>query len=258
MAQLAWTAVFLATLVAGCGNPLAEQQAPLTVGAASSMEPLLRELSTAFTQETGVDVIFSFGATGSLTSQIEQGAPIDVFAAADTLYMERLEAGGYVASSGWAAFAQGQLLVVRRSQSNSTLEEITDLLLPSVRFVALANPEVAPYGNAAREALQSAGVWEVLQPKVVYGGNVRQALQFVETGNADAALVPLSLLLDSDLAVFPVDRDAYAPVVHTIVVIEGAAQPAAARTFVAFVTAPENHPVVQRNGYLAPSRTEAR
>jgi molybdate transport system substrate-binding protein len=258
MAQLAWTAVFLATLVAGCGNPVPEQQAPLTVGAASSMEPLLHELSTAFTQETGVDVIFSFGATGSITSQIEQGAPIDVFAAADTLYMKRLETGGYVTSGGWMAFAQGQLLVVGRSQRNGRLEGIDDLLLPSVRFVALANPDVAPYGNAAREALRHAGLWKVLQPKLVYGGNVRQALQFVETGNADAALVPLSLLLDSDLAMFPVDEDAYAPVVHTVAVIKGAAQIEAAQAFVAFVTASENHTVVQRNGYLAPPRTETR
>ncbi len=247
---LRWIALTALVLMASCaGTAPAGPPPKLIVAAASSLQPLFHELGERFQEESGADVIFSFGATGTLTHQIEQGAPIDVFAAADPSFMDRLERQGLIAPGTYRTYAFGQLVLVANRKAGPAPVSLEALLDPQVRYVAMANPETAPYGAAAREALRSAGLWTRLQPKLVYGENVRQALQFVETGNAEMGLVARSLADAEVLAVTPLDPELHPPIVQTIGVLRGSAQPELAQRFVDLVTGPMGAAALGRHGY---------
>ena len=248
--RLRWVALAALALLGACGGFTGAEPAPkLIVAAASSLQPLFQELGERFQKESGADVTFSFGATGTLTHQIEQGAPVDVFAAADPSFMDRLERQGLIAPGTYRTYALGQLALVANRKAGPAVRSLEMLLEPKVRYVAMANPEVAPYGAAARETLHSAGLWTRLQAKLVYGENARQALQFVETGNAEAGLVARSLADAEDVVVTPVDPELHAPIVQTIAVIRGSAQPELAQRFVDLVTGPVGAAALGRHGY---------
>jgi molybdate transport system substrate-binding protein len=169
----------------------------LLVSAASNLILAFEEVGARYEEETGTQVTVNFAASGQLAQQIEQGAPVDIFLSANTAYVEELAVKGWVQADSVQIYARGRLTLWTRADASLTVETVEDLLNPEVRRVAIANPEHAPYGVAAREALQTAGVWEEIQSKLVPGENVRQALQYAETGNVDAAIVPLSLSITS-------------------------------------------------------------
>ena len=236
-------------LPAACGGAKEAGQAPrLTVAAAASLQPLFRELGERFESEVGGEVVFSFSASGILARQIEQGAPVDVFASADPLLMDELEAQGLIDPGTRRSYALGRLSLVANREVGASVTSLEDLLAPQVRFVALANPEVAPYGAAAREALRSLGLWTQLQPKIVYGESVRQALQFVETGNAETGLVASSIA-DERVAAVPIDSALHEPIVQVIAVVGTTRQLEASRRFVELVTGPEGAAALQAHGF---------
>ena len=225
----------------------------LLVGAASSLEPPFTELAEVFQEETGSTVAFAFGATGNLARQIEQGAPMDVFAAADVAFMERLEEQGLIMAGTRRTHALGRLALVSSRKAGVEVTSLEALLEPEVRYVAMANPELAPYGAAARQALESAGLWARLQPRVVYGESVRQALQFVQTGNAEAGLVARSIANAEGVSGVPVDQALHEPLAQTIGVVSDTARPELARRFVELVTGPQGQAVLARYGYSPPA-----
>ena len=245
-------------LLAACsGSSSGEKSPTLLVGAASSLQPLFLELGKRFQEETGSAVTFVFEATGSLARQIEQGAPIDVFAAADVTFMDRLEEQGLVVSETRRLYALGELSLVSSREAGPEVHSLEALLDSKLRYVAIANPEIAPYGVAAREALRSAGLWEQLQPKLVYGQSARQALQFVETGNAEAGLVARSLVEhpgqeeSDDIVAVPVDKSLYQAIAQTIAVVTDSPRQELARRFVEMVTGPQEAATLVRYGYTA-------
>ena len=204
--------------MAACGPPDAE----LVVGAASSLEPALREFADSFEADSGARVTFVFGGSGTIARQIEAGAPIDVFASADPAYTERLAGGGFVERASVRIFGSGTLVAVALRSAEPGTDWTGPLTDERTRFVAIANPRTAPYGAAAVQALTSEGLWAVLEPRVVYGESVAQALQFVATGNADVGLVAASLVRDgltAGLAVYEVAPSAYAPIAETVAVV---------------------------------------
>ena len=246
-------------LLAACSNSSSGEKSPtLLVGAASSLQPLFLELGKRFQEETGSTVTFVFEATGSLARQIEQGAPIDVFAAADVTFMDRLEEQGLVVSETRRLYALGELSLVSSREAGAEVHSLEALLDSKLRYVAIANPQVAPYGVAAREALRSAGLWEQLQPKLVYGQSARQALQFVETGNAEAGLVARSLVehpggpgqqKSDEIVAVPVDKALYQAIAQTIAVVTDSPHQELARRFVEVVTGPQEATTLARYGY---------
>ncbi len=181
--------------LASCRGPQGDSPAPgpLTVSAAADLTYAFQEIGKAFEAETGHTVVFNFGSTGQLAQQIEQGAPVDVFAAANVSFIDELEQQGLILTDTKQLYARGRLALWLRADSPLEISHIEDLTQPGVRRIAIANPDHAPYGMAAREALQAAGVWEAVQPRLVLGENVRQTLQYAETGNVDVAIVALSL-----------------------------------------------------------------
>ena len=206
------------------------------MGTASSLEPSLRAFAASFERDTGARVTLLPGASGTIARQIEEGAPIDVFASADPAYTERLAADGFVEPGSVRSFGEGRLVVVATFSTRGTSDWTAPLRsVEKVRYVAIANPQTAPYGAAAVEALRSAGLWEALAPKVVYGESVAQVLQFVRTGNADVGLVARSLVdagLADGLHVSDVDPSAYEPIAKTIAVVSASPHRQLAERFV--------------------------
>lgn len=225
----------------------------LTVAAAADLIPAFTEIGARFTQETGIGVDFSFGSTGQLAQQIQQGAPVDLFAAANQSFIDQLEQAGRIIPGSRAIYAVGRLTLWTRSDSPLNLTSLADLTDPAIRHIAIANPEHAPYGVAAREALQTAGLWGVLQPKLVFGENVAQTLQFASSGNADVAIVALSLSVQGEggrWVLLP--EDLHNPLIQALAVIEGTAHETEARRFAAFVNGEIGHPIMRRYGFVLP------
>ncbi|HUF93886.1 MAG TPA: molybdate ABC transporter substrate-binding protein, partial [Candidatus Limnocylindria bacterium] len=179
-------AALLVTASAGGG---AAAPPTLTVFAASDLTFALKELAPAFEQAMKVKVTLVFGSTGHLARQIEHGAPADVFFSANQSFLDALEAKQAILAQTRALYAQGRIVLVAARASGPELGDLRALLGDRVRRVAIANPAHAPYGRAAEEALRTAGLWEALRPKLVYGENIRHALQYVETGAAEAGIV---------------------------------------------------------------------
>lgn len=180
----------LATSCRASATPRTTLPPSLTVSAAADLVYAFTEIGEVFEQQTGIPVVFNFGSTGQLAQQIEQGAPVDLFAAANVSYVEDLAQQGRVLPDTVAIYGRGRITLWTRSDSPLRIDSIEDLAQPVVRRIAIANPDHAPYGIAAREALQSAGLWDALQPKLILGENVRQALQYAETGDVDVPSWP--------------------------------------------------------------------
>lgn len=166
----------------------------LTVAAAADLSSALKELADGYERETGVRLKLSFGASGMLTQEIQNGAPFDVFLSADMDYPRQLISAGAAEGSSLFQYAVGNLVVWVPADSQLDLQHqgLKALLDPSVKKIALANPQHAPYGRAAVAALQHAGLYDQLKNRFVMGENVAQAAQFVESGNAQAGFVALA------------------------------------------------------------------
>ncbi len=246
----------LALLVAwaACKRPPASD-APIHVAAAADLAEVFPEVGKAFEKATGRKVSFSFGATGLLAKQIEEGAPFDVFAAANVSFVDDVVKAGACVADTRATYAEGRIVLWMRSDGGRGVSSVADLARPEIVHVAIANPDHAPYGKAAKEALVKAGVWDAVAKKIVYGENVQQTLQFAQSGNADVAIVALSLAMASGGHSTPVDPSLYAPLNQALVVCHGAAETKGqlepdARRFAAFVASEEGRGILRRYGFV--------
>lgn len=201
----------------------------LTIAAASSLAPIVDALVEDRSVETGAGTSVVLGASVDLAEQIRSGAPIDLFLSADPDLLVSLQAEGLVAGEP-LTFAQGGLSLALSEEASGLGPPALELLLdPGIDVLVIADPAHAPFGIAAREALRNAGLWDSLRDRVVFAGTARQALDIVETGNAQAGIVPTSLLAGANLASIPVPEDLYTlpryagAVISTSEQIEGAA-----------------------------------
>lgn len=248
-ATLALALVLAVALVVGAARAgLAAET--LRVAAASSMTAPLGELARAFEEETGSKVVLSFGSTGKLSFQISHGAPFDAFFAADTAHVEKLAAGGHLREASVVPYARGRVVIVVNDGSGAAVSGISGLAGPAIKRLAIANPDHAPYGRAAREALTSAGLWDGIREKVVYGENVRQALVFVQTGNAQAGLVAASVADVPGVYMVEVDPALYGPIEQAAAVTSRGSAPELAAGFISFAAGPRGRAVLERYGFL--------
>jgi len=254
--QLAPLAAFVIALacVTACkekspGTTTSAPQHELTVAAASDLTPAFEELGREFESATKTKVVFMFGSTGMLTSQIENGAPVDLFAAANVSYLDQLEQKGLIIPDTKAVYARGRITLWTSNDSPVRLQGIADLARPEVQRIAIANPDHAPYGLAAKQALQSAGIWERVQPKLVYGDNIRQTLQYAETGNVEVAIVSLSLSVPSNGRWTLIPEELHQPIDQGLAVIKGTKNEQAARAFAAFISSSQGKAVMKKYGF---------
>jgi molybdate transport system substrate-binding protein len=213
----------------------------LTIAAAASLKPALEAIRSDYLNNNPSDSItLIFGSSTKLRSQIEGGAPFEMFFSADMLLLDKLIQGGHATSTAALPFASGRIVLWLPKQSNRSRiperrqADLGALQQPDIRRIAIANPVLAPYGMAAQDALQAAGVWESVKSKVVYGQDVGQAAQFVATGNAQAGIIALSLALSpqfterGDFSIIP--SQLHRPLAHGFIVTKkGASSPVAIR-----------------------------
>jgi molybdate transport system substrate-binding protein len=241
-------------------NPPAGQAAAraarpeLLVAAAADLMFALREIAPLFEREHRAKVTLTFGSTGQLAQQIQEGAPVDVFFAANVAYVEELRTKGAVVPNTVEPYAQGQI-VLATEKSRPALSTLNDLTRDDVKRIAIANPAHAPYGMAARDALVSAGVWSQVQPKLVYGENIRQALQFLQTRNVDAAILALSIAEVPEVRYALIDQGLYKPIVQAAAVTTRSRRPDLARAFIRFVNGAQGRPIMKRFGFLLPGES---
>jgi len=246
----AWGAGLAVVLgLAGC---LGSRSPELTVSAAADLTQAFAEIGRLYEQDTGTRVVFNFGSTGLLAQQIAQGAPVDLFAAANVSYIEDLDRRGMIVPGTRSLYARGRITLWTRADSPLHIESVADLTRPEIRRIALANPEHAPYGIAARQALQSAGVWGAVQSRLILGENVRQALQYGETGDVDVAIVALSLSVGSSGRWRLIPQELHEPIDQALAVIRGTKHEAAARAFAAFINGPQGRPIMVKYGFILP------
>jgi molybdate transport system substrate-binding protein len=255
-------AIALGLLAAGCSGGGADRSTgaggAITVAAASDLRFAFEELGETFERDTGTEVTFSFGSSGQLATQITNGAPFDLFASADVAFVREVVAAGRADGSTVATYAFGRLVVFSRSSGPGAVTTLAGLADPDVRSVSIANPEHAPYGVAAEQALRSAGVYDRVGPKLVLGENVSDTLRLVTSGNADAAIVARSLVIDEDEGRWAlVDASAHEPLEQALVVTGfDPATTDAAQAFADLVSSPTGRAVLGRHGFLLPSEEE--
>ena len=255
--RLAWVAVWVALFVCGsCRStgPTAPPP-PLSVAAAANLATVCAELGAAFEEQTGISVTFSFGSTAFLARQIENGAPFDVYAAADVEHVDKLVEEGFLLSDSRAVYARGRLVAWVPPGAKVSPSELQDLAGDEIRIIALPKPEVAPYGRAAVEALRSLRLWDQVQPKLVYAQNVLMARQFAESGNADVAFTASSVLKAQVGRQIEVDEQLHGPIDQALGIVRGSSRPTDARRFTQFVLSEQGQILLGRFGYRSPPRT---
>lgn len=232
------------------------------MAAASDLSFVMKELAPSFQKRTGHALRLSFGSSGNFFAQIQNGAPFDVFLSADIDYPRRLEAAGLAEPGSLYRYAVGRIVVfVPRGGADVSRLGLKALLEPAVGKVAIANPRHAPYGRAAVAALKQAGLYEAVKSKLVFGENVSQAAQFVESGNADAGIIALSLAMAPAMrakgSYWEVPLDSYPSIEQGAVILASARHPAAARAFLDFLKTAETAAVLRAYGFGVP-REEGR
>jgi molybdate transport system substrate-binding protein len=245
------TACTLAALVGCAKKPAADE--PLRVAAAADLAFAFKDVGAAYEKATGRAVVCSFGSTGLLEKQIEEGAPFDVFAAANVSYADEAVAAGACLGDSKSLYATGRVVLFAPGAAPRAPASVADLQDPRIRRVAIANPDHAPYGRAARQAMERAGVWERVRSKIVYGENIQQTLEYAQSGNVDVAIVALSLAIVTPGTFEPIPAELHDPIDQALVVCKrGKAGVDAGRGFTAFVGSAEGRAVMRRYGFLLP------
>jgi len=240
-----------AVFLASCRAPRANE-AKLTVAAAANLTGVFSEVGRGFQAKTGVEVIFSYGSTAELATQIENSAPFDLFAAADTQHVDSLIAARKLVSDTRAVYALGQLALWIPEGGPNSLHELKDLAGPRFRFIAIAQPDLAPYGQATVDALQKLGLWEAVKPKLVYGTSISMAKQFAASGSADAAFTAYSLVLHDKGTVLTVDPHLYKPIEQALGIVAASPHLDQAQQFRSFLLGAEGRKILTASGYLLP------
>ncbi|MEX2549348.1 MAG: molybdate ABC transporter substrate-binding protein [Nitriliruptoraceae bacterium] len=190
-------------VLTGCdrGADAVTAERPLLVAAAADLRPAFTELGASFEDATGEEVVFTFGSSGQLAQQLLEGAPMDLFASANAAYVDRVIDGGVGDAATQRTYAFGRLVLWSRADASSRWEDLDALAADGgPTNLAIANPDHAPYGQAAAEALRTAGILDQVRSKLVYGENVADTQRLAATGNADAAIIALSLAVAADEA----------------------------------------------------------
>ncbi len=224
---------------------------PIRVAAAADLAVAFKEVGAQYEAKTGRKVDFTFGSTGLLAKQVEDGAPFDVFAAANASFVDEAIKSGACDGATKAPYATGRLAIYVKT---GTPPALADLGKADFKHIAIANPDHAPYGKAAREAMQKAGVWAAVEKRMVYGENVQQAQQFASSGNADVAIIALSLAMSATEGSFvEIDPSMHTALDQQMVVCTGRGGPRDhAKDFMAYVASTEGRALLKKRGFLLP------
>jgi molybdate transport system substrate-binding protein len=233
---------------------LSAAAADLLVSAAASLTNAFSEIGKEYEKaRPGNRVLFNFGASGALLQQISRGAPVDVFACADLETMDRAEKQNLVLRSSRVNFAANKLVLVAPSDSTLTLGGLQDLSRGDVKRIAVGNPDSVPVGRYARAALEKAGVWDSLRPRLIFTQNVRQSLDYTFRGEVEAGFV-----YATDAAISPVkvrtllEVPTEKSILYPIAVVKGYGRERRAQDFIDFVRSETGRKILDKYGFLPP------
>jgi molybdate transport system substrate-binding protein len=243
-------------LLAMCATAAADE---IAVAAASDLQFVMKEIAARYEKQTGTSVKLSFGSSGNFFAQIQNGAPFDLFFSADADYPHKLEAAGLTEPGTFYQYATGRIVLWVPNNSPIKVDEgIKCLLDPDIHKIAIANPEHAPYGRAAVAAMKSAGIYDKVAGKLVLGENISQTAQFVQTGNANAGFLALSLALAQPLRgqgrFFQIPDELYAPLTQAAVVLKSSQKKARAKEFLEFLKSAEIVALLKQYGFQLPMK----
>jgi molybdate transport system substrate-binding protein len=242
-----WESVAFAVFVAIAFSGGA-RAADVNVAVAANFTDAANEIGALFTEKTGHKAVYSFGSTGQLFTQITQEAPFEVFLSADRSHPAKAVEGGLGVAGSVFTYATGKIVLFSTDASLVTGEDT--LKTGTFQKIAIANPETAPYGAAAVEAMKALGVYEALQPKLVQGNNIAQTFQFVETGNAELGFVALSQVAGDDKGSrWIVPENLYSTIAQDVVLLKRGENSEVAKAFVEFLKGPEANAVKEKYGY---------
>ena len=203
----------LAALLSGCGTK--PEVEPLRIAAASDLQQVLPAIVKVFEERYKLHVTCTFGSSGQLAEQFKAGAPFDLFLAANHRFVSDLAEKKVIDPASVAPYAQGELVMIVGRRAFDQVGKLDDLTGPRIVSIAMANPEVAPYGQAAKQTLENAGLWSKVETKIVRAENVRQVLQFVSSGNADVGFVGSALVQGVEgLKVVSIDPALHDPIIQ--------------------------------------------
>lgn len=246
-----------ATLVSACNlsnvqeDKITEEN-ELHIAAASDLRFAFEEIGKIFQEEQGVKVIYQFGSSGNLAQQIANGAPMDLFASANKKFIDDLIISGDIIEDTVALYAIGRIVLAINKNSNIEIESIEELLKDEIEHIAIANPNHAPYGLAAKEALESKGLWKSVEGKLVYGENVSQAMQFVKTGNAPVGIIARSVAHVKEIEYFLIDEELHKPLEQMLGVVKHSNNQELAKKFAAFINSPQGREIMESYGFNLP------
>jgi len=221
----------------------------VAIAAAANLSTVFQTLGPQFEAETGIHPVFSYASTAQLATQIDNGAPFDLFAAADTEHVEALEKKSRIVPGSRAVYATGILALWIPPGSHADITKLQDLVQPAVKVIALAKPELAPYGLAARETLRKLGIWSQVEPRIVYADNINMAKQYGSSGNADAVFTAYSLVLKENGKVIPVDEKLHSPIEQALGIVTSSKNQNAAKTFRSWLLAGHGRDGLRAFGY---------
>ncbi|MGL4667613.1 MAG: molybdate ABC transporter substrate-binding protein [Saezia sp.] len=260
MMGIFWKALFAALICSASAFSHAET---LTVSAASSLTNAFTDIGEAFeAKHQGHKVEFNFAASGALLQQILQGAPVDVFASADQATMDKAQAEGMIKNGTRVDFIGNGLVLIVPIDSKLTLSSLSDLTVKDIQHVAIGNPDSTPNARYARAAMQEAGVWAAVEPKLVLATNVRQSLTYVSRGEVEAGFVfstdakqdegkvKVALVVPTVMAGGKDGEWLPSPIVYPIAQIGQSSKPLAAQ-FIAFILSPEGQAILLKHGFVS-------
>jgi len=253
MPKIYAVAAIMLILLSGCGQRIAQDEPEIIVAAAANLTDAFVEMGRQFTANTGIRVVYSFGSTADLATQIENGGPFDVFAAADVTHIDRLGGKDLILPETRAVYARGRLVLWVPVHGDVRINRIEDVTRPDVKTIAIAKPDLAPYGLAAVEALKALNVWPQIESKVVYGTNVSMTKQYAASGNATLAFIPLALVKKGEGHYIEIDERLHQPINQGLAVVKTSAKQDKARQFVDFVLGMDGRAILGQYGYRNPS-----
>lgn len=265
LSALVLAAVSLAPLTSKPTSAAQATQAPcgtVTVAAASDLADAMNEIAATFEKASGCMVRVSTGSSGNFLSQIENGAPFDVFFSADTAYPKKLESEGFAAPGSTYLYAVGKIVLWVGNDSKMDISKgLAALRDTGIGKIAIANPDHAPYGRAAEEALRKAGVYDAVKDRLVLGENISQAAQFVESGNAGAGILALSLAVSPEMKekgrFTRIPENLYAPIEQGVVALRPSHNPHGAQAFLDYIKSAATAALLARYGFVLPGKEKS-
>jgi molybdate transport system substrate-binding protein len=260
----AWLIAVIVSATWGCGdsgrNPPATAPStevsgesspgtPLRIAAASDLQAALPEVATRFRAMTGIELSLTFGPSGQLAEQIKQGAPFDLFLSANESFVRDLAVAGLINSDSVRPYARGSLVLAVYHTFGEQVRSLNDLTIPAVKKIALANPATAPYGKAGKQALERAGLWEKVEPKIVFAESVRQALLYAQRGDAEAAIVGRAIANVPEIRSVKIDASLHDPIIQALGVVAATTRVADTERFARFVLDQQGQNILKEFGF---------